>query len=142
MRYWIPILVVLAGHSAALCQLAATSSKVNYEGQKVASVDLVANPKISVDSLGPMVELRAGDNYSGAKVNRTVSALGATGRFTKVDVQVKPDADGLHVTFTLEPAFYFGVLDFPGVGSRFSYTRLLQVTDIPGQTAYKQQLVS
>ena len=54
MRRWvIPIFVALAGSSHLECQ---QSSKVSYEGQTVAVVDLVANPRISVDSLRPLVQ--------------------------------------------------------------------------------------
>jgi len=72
----------------------------------------------------------------------TVSALQGTGRFSKVEVDVKPDPGGLYVTFTLEPALYFGIFDFPGATKSFSYTRLLQVVDIPNRTLYKQDLVA
>jgi outer membrane protein insertion porin family len=143
MRYWIiSILVVLAGASYVQCQQAGESNKVSYEGQKVAAVDLVANPKISVESLRPLVQQKTGEPYSGSKVENTISALRGTGRFSKVEVEVKPDPGGLHVTFTLEPALYFGVFDFPGATKGFSYTRLLQVIDIPNQTPYKQDVVS
>src|SRR3984893_14301512 len=79
-----------------------------------------------------------------------MSALKKTGRFTKVEVDVKPDPGGLHVTdpgglhvtFTLEPALYFGIFQFPGATKNFSYTRLLQVIDIPNQTPYQQDVVA
>ena len=143
MRCWIiSILVVLAGARSVQCQQASESSKVSYEGQKVAAVDVIANPKISVDSLRPLVQQKSGEGYSGSKVENTISALRGTGRFSKVEVEVEPDPGGLHVTFTLEPAFYFGVVDFPGASKGFSYTRLLQVVDIPSQTPYKQDVVA
>ena len=104
-------------------------------------VDLVADPNVSVESLRLLVQQRTGEPYSGSKVESTIAALKATGRFTAVEVGIKPDADGLHVTFTLEPAPYFGVFDFPGASKGFSYTRFLQVIDIPNQTPYKQDLV-
>lgn len=141
MRYWtISILVVLLGSSYIHSQQA--SDKVSYEGQTVAAVDLVASPRISVDSLRPLLQQRTGEAYSDSKVESTISALRATGRFTAVKVDVKPDPGGLHVTFTLEPALYFGVFDFPGASKGFSYTRLLQVIDIPTQTPYKQDVVA
>src|SRR5262249_38983718 len=59
---------------------------------------------------------------------------------TRVEVEVKPDPGGLHLTFILEPALYLGVFDFTGA-KEFSYTRLLQVLDIPKQTPYKQEVV-
>lgn len=138
----LPILVVSAGLTHLECQQATQSSKVSYEGQQVAAVDLVANPNISLDSLRPLVQQRTGEAYSTSKIESTISALKQTGRFSKVELDVKPDPGGLHLTFTLEPALYFGVFQFPGATKTFTYTRLLQVIDIPNQTPYSQGLVS
>src|SRR6202043_1913508 len=39
------------------------------------------------------------------------------------------------------PAYYMGVVDFPDISRRFSYTRLLQVVNLPDQSPYdKAQL--
>jgi outer membrane protein insertion porin family len=139
MRWWaLPIFVALAGSSHLECQ---QSSKISYDGQRVAAVDLVANPKISVDSLHPLVQQKPDQAYSTPKVEGTISALKETGRFSKVEVDVKPDPGGLRVTFILEPALYFGIFQFPGATKSFSYTRLLQVIDIPNQTPYQQDVV-
>jgi outer membrane protein insertion porin family len=143
MRHWIiPILIILARPPNGVCQQSSQGNKVSYEGQHVATVELVANPKISVESLQPLVQQQAGEPYSGSKVENTISALQGTGRFTKVEVDVKPDPGGLRVTFTGEPALYFGIFDFPGATKSFSYSRLLQVVDIPNRTPYEQDLVS
>ncbi len=143
MRSWvIPILIVFAWPSHTPCQQTSQSNKVSYEGQKVAAVELVANPKISIESLRPLVRQRAGEPYSNSKVADTISALEGTGRFTKIEVDVKPDPGGLSVTFILEPALYFGIFDFPGATKSFSYTRLLQVVDIPNRTPYREELVT
>jgi outer membrane protein insertion porin family len=143
MRWWLTLIfVALTGWSSVYSQQAIPSNKVSYEGQKVAKVDLVANPKISVDSVRPLVQQKAGEPYSSEKVNNTIAALEKTGRFTKVQLEVKPEAEGLHLTFTLEPALYFGLLRFPGATKNFRYTRLLQVADIPNQAPYKQDVVA
>src|ERR1700730_2118067 len=140
MRWWaLPIFVALAGSSHLECQ---QSSKVSYDGQRVAAVDLIADPKISLDSLRPLVQQKPDEVYSTPKVEATISALKETGRFSKVEVDVKPDPGGLRVTFTLEPALYFGIFDFPGATKSFSYARLLQVVDIPNRTSYQQGFVS
>jgi outer membrane protein assembly factor BamA len=123
-------------------QQVSASNEVSCDGQTVAAVDLIASPKISIESLQPLVQQKTGEPYSSAKVDSGVSALRETGRFTKVAVEVKPDSGGLHVTFILEPVLYFGVFDFPGATKGFSYTRLLQVIDIPNQTPYKQDAVT
>jgi outer membrane protein assembly factor BamA len=142
MRCWIiSILVFLAG-SYVQSQQTGQNNNVSYEGQTVAAVDLVANPIISIESLRPLVQQRTGEPYSIAKVEGTVAAMQETGRFSKVEVEVKPDPGGLHVTFILEPALYFAVFDFPGATKGFSYTRLLQVIDIPNQTPYRQGTVA
>jgi outer membrane protein assembly factor BamA len=63
------------------CQQTSQSNNVSYEGQKVATVELVANPKISVESLRSLVQQRADEPYSSSKVADTISALEGTGRF-------------------------------------------------------------
>ena len=143
MRFWtISTLVVFATTSCIQGQQASQSNKVSYDGQKVATVELVANPKISVESLRPLVQQKIDEPYAASKIESTISALRGTGRFSNVEVDVKPDPGGLRVTFTLEPALYFGIFDFPGATKAFSYTRLLQVVDIPNQTPFKPDVVS
>ena len=143
MRCWIiPILAVVAGSSYIECQQTSESNKTVYEGQRVATVELSARPNISLESLRPLVQQRKDEPYSGSRVEGTISALRETGRFSTVELDVKPDSGGLHVTFILEPAFYFGIFDFPGAAKGSSYTRLLQVIDIPNQTPYKQDVVA
>lgn len=137
MRFWILATVAVLAFSAQL--QSQESSQVSYEGQRVGVVDVVANPKISVDPYRPLIQLKPGEPYSNRSIQNTVYALKQTGRFTQVKLDVKPDPAGLHVTFTLEPALYFGILDFPGATKYFSYARLLQVANIPNQTPYKQE---
>src|SRR5215831_12970959 len=141
MRCWmISILLILTESSYIQSQQA--SDNANYEGQTVAAVDLVADPTVSVESLRPLVQQKTDEPYSNPKVENTIAALRTTGRFTAVVLDIKPEANGLHLTFILEPALYFGVFDFPGASKGFSYTRLLQVIDIPNQTPYQQDIVA
>jgi hypothetical protein len=73
MRFWtISILVVFATTSYVECQQARQSNKVSYEGQKVAIVELVANPKISVDSLRSLVQQKTDEPYAASKPHCTV----------------------------------------------------------------------
>jgi outer membrane protein insertion porin family len=132
------ILAVLLACGPVFAQenIAQKSSKVSYDGQKVASVELVANPKSSVDQYKPLIQQKANSPYSSQKVQATIDGLNKTGRFSDIQLKVTPGSEGLHLTFTLEPALYFGVFDFPGATKTFSYTRLLQVIDVPSQTTY------
>jgi outer membrane protein insertion porin family len=65
----------------------------------------------------------------------------ATGEFSSVRVQVSPENGGLRLTFVLEPAYYLGLVQFPGAVPPFSYTRLLQVvTFSEGSPFLKRQM--
>src|SRR5581483_10471583 len=51
---------ILAVQLLCTVLLAQQSSKVSYDGQKVASVELVGNPKMNVDEFRPLVQQKAG----------------------------------------------------------------------------------
>src|SRR5262249_46088652 len=112
----------------------------SYEGQTVSSVTLAGQPK---QELLPQVELAQRPNtpYSQQKIDETVANLKKTGAVEDVKVQVTPEAKGLRVLFVLEPAFYFGVFQFPEAVDKFSYTRLLQVADYSRQQPYAKDQV-
>jgi outer membrane protein insertion porin family len=116
--------------------LAAQEARINYEGQHVASIDISAGPAVNTDALQPIVMQKAGEPYSQAKIDASIAALKQTGEFTGVTVQMEPVAAGLHVTFVLEPAYYIGVLSFPGAEKTFPYTRLLQTANMPAQQPF------
>jgi len=140
MRNWVLIVSTLIAFAPA--SQSQQSSKVSYDGQNVVRVETITNPRLSVESVLPLIDQKANEPYSTAKIQETVEAIKKTGRFSNVEVSVKPEAGGLHVTFTLEPALYFGLLRFPGATKVFSYPRLLQVADIQPETAYKRELVA
>jgi outer membrane protein insertion porin family len=107
-----------------------------YEGQNVAEIDLVANPHRDVEQLRALVAQKPGQPYSQAKVEASIKALEGTGQFPKVQVNVVPDPAGLRLNFLLEPAYFLGIVDFPGATSQFTYTRLLQVVDLPDEDPF------
>src|SRR6266550_884757 len=131
---WLSALLLIAGLTSLCAQT--PSEQVSYEGQMVGSVELVADPRINLDAFRGLVEQKAGEPYSNQKVQASISALQKTERFNKVEVKVKPDPAGLQVSFVLETAFYIGVLQFPGAVKAFSYTRLLQVANLPDENLY------
>ena len=102
----------------------------SYEGQNVSAVSLIANPHLDFESLIPLVIQKTGQPYSQEKVERSRQALQDAGHFPKVEVTIVPDVYGLRVNFLLEPPYYLGVVRFPGADKLFSYTRLLQVTEL------------
>src|SRR6267142_993289 len=137
----------LAFFLVGLCLLSATAQvtpvtgQVSYEGQPVGSIELVSDPRINVEALRPLVAQKAGQPYSDEKIKASVAALQATRRFSKVEVDVRPEAPGLHLIFVLEPAFYVGLLQFPGATRVFTYTRLLQVVNLPDEDPYEKNRI-
>ncbi len=130
---WLLLLLFAVG---AWAQIAVQAPQPVYDGQTVGAIDLIGNPHRDVEALRPLVEQKSGETYSQSKVEASVAALERTGQFPKVEVNVVPDPAGLRLNFLLEPAYYLGMINFPGATKTFSYTRLLQVADLPDEDPY------
>ena len=50
---------------------------------------------------------------------------------------MEPEGNGIRILLVLEPAIYFGLFQFPGA-ERFSYSRLVQVSNYPPQTPFNR----
>jgi len=98
--------------------------QISYEGEKVGFVDLVVRPGINAEALHPLILRTEGESYSQESVQNSIAALKQAGRFSKVDV-VAPEAAGLRVAFVAQPAFYVGMIYFPGALKELNYSRLL-----------------
>lgn len=109
-----------------------------YEGLEVSTINLVAQPSVNVEAFRPVVVQKAGAPYSAADIQKSIAALDATGKFTKVNVEVSPETQGLRVTFLLEPVYYVGVIYFSGSSNRFTYQRLLEVVNYPRSEPYQE----
>ena len=131
----------LSGYFAAWLSAGRPPSQVSYEGEKVAIVDLVARPSVDVEHLRSLVLQKPGEPYSNQKVQGSVAALKRTGQFSKVEIEVTPETGGLRVAFVMQPAFYIGMIYFPGAAKVFSYPRLLQVVNYPAQEPYEESRV-
>jgi outer membrane protein insertion porin family len=122
--------------TVAWAQLAVQRPQSVYEGQNVGAIDLIGNPHRDLEPLRPLVAQKAGEPYSQAKVLASIVALEHTGQFPEVQVNVVPDPSGLRLNFLLEPAYYLGMINFPKAARVFSYTRLLQVVNLPDEDPY------
>src|SRR6266576_6103714 len=127
--------------ATAWAQLAVQGPQPLYNGQPVSAIDLVGNPHRDMEPLRPLVVQKAGQPYSQADVEASIRALEHTGLFPKVQVTVVPDPSGLRLNFLLEPAYYLGIINFPGAIKEFSYTRLLQVVNLPDEDPYDKARV-
>lgn len=108
-----------------------------YNGQTVASVQLAGQPNLKNAEFEPLLLQKPHQPFSENEIQQTAAALKTKGHFQAVRIQVEPETEGLRVLFILEPAVYFGIYEFPGA-QRFSYPRLLQVSNYPEQTAFNQ----
>jgi len=109
-----------------------------FEGQPVVDIVLVARPSVDVDVYNSLVLQKVGDPYSDARVQKSVAALMATGLFNKVTTNVTPQHGGLELEFIMEPAYYLGILNFPGALGPFSYPRLMQVVKYTPEEPYEK----
>ena len=107
----------------------------SYEGQHVTTVELAGQPDADVSALSSVLYQKGGQPFHQADVDRSVEALKQAGHFQSVEVEIRPEAEGIRVLYVLHPAMYFGVFEFPGA-KRYGYSRLLQVADYPPRGAY------
>lgn len=107
----------------------------SYEGQNVTAIEIAGRPDLNTTLLTPLFVQKAGQPFSKVKVDATIAALKRKGHFTNVQLEIDPEADGVRVLLILQPAVYFGIFEFPGA-ERFSYSRLIQVTNYPPGSPY------
>jgi outer membrane protein assembly factor BamA len=110
---------------------------LSYEGEKVSSVELAGQPDLHYDEYTPLVAPHAGDAFSAEKIDQTIAALRHTGNFKDVQLDLRPEQDGVRVMFILQPAIYFGIYQFSGV-EEFPYARLLQVANYSPQEPFSR----
>jgi outer membrane protein insertion porin family len=135
-------LYVLLFVPVAWGQLALQGPQPVYDGQSVVAIDLIGNPHRDLEPYRQLVVQKAGEPYSQEKVQSSIAALEHTGQFPKVQVTVVPDASGLRLNFLLEPAYYLGVINFPGATKVFPYIRLLEVANLPDEDPYDKERVA
>src|SRR4030095_2946296 len=112
-----------------------TNELLSYEGQKVSSVELAGQPDLDPAEFLPFVAQRRGEDFSADRINHTIAALQQTGKFTDVQLDLRPEQDGVRVVFILQPAVYFGIYQFPGA-ERFPYNRLILASNYVPQEPY------
>jgi len=126
----------IAAAAVACAQMNTLRPQAVYDGQNVSAIDLIGNPHRDLEPLRAVVVQKAHEPYSESKVEATIGALQKAGGFPQVNVQIVPDPSGLRLNFLLEPAYYLGIVDFPGAVKKFSYTRLLEVADLADEDPY------
>jgi outer membrane protein insertion porin family len=108
----------------------------SYEGQNVVSVEIAGRPDLDQRQLTSLLAQREGQPFSRAKIDQSIAALKGNGQIKEVQLEIRPQADGVRVILVCQPATYFGIFTFPGADGRYPYSRLLQVSDYPPRGAY------
>jgi len=108
----------------------------SYVGQNVSSVTVAGRPDVSFSSVQNLISVEPDKPLVKKDVDATVSALEQRPGVTHVRVDLAPSAEGVQVTFVLQPAMYIGMYEFPGALKQFAYTRLLQVTNYYAPAPY------
>ena len=140
VRYILPIVPILFLCLVPTLETQEMAPNTLFDGQPVNAVELVARPTLDAESFKHLVSQQVGQPYSSDKIRESVEALKASGQFTDVEASVLPEQGGLRLKFIMEPAFYIGVLEFPGAGA-FSYSQLLGVVRYrPGEVYEKNQV--
>src|SRR5215471_13511048 len=108
---------------------------LSHEGQVVSQVELTGRPDVDTAQYRHLIPIHPGEQISRARILEAIDALRNTHRFDDVQVDLKPEFDGVRVVFILQPAFYVGLYQFPGA-ERFSYGLLIQVSRFSAQEPY------
>jgi outer membrane protein insertion porin family len=108
---------------------------LSYEGQVVSRVELAGRPDLDMKQFQQLIPLHAGDRFSRTRILEAVAALKGTEQFKDVQLDLRPELDGVRVTFVLQPALYIGLYQFPGA-ERFFYGLLIQASRFSAQEPY------
>jgi outer membrane protein assembly factor BamA len=115
--------------------VAKESELLSYEGQVVSLVELAGRPDLDAERFEQLIPIHAGEAFSRTKIDEAIETLKRTGQFNDVQLVLKPELDGVRVTFVLQPAFYIGLYQFAGA-ERFAYGLLIQVSRFAAQEPY------
>lgn len=107
----------------------------SYEGQNVTAIEIAGRPDLDTSKLTPLLQQRVGEPFSKEKVDASIAALKSAGKFSEVQLQIEPEANGVRVLLIVEPAVWFGIFEFPGA-ERFAYSKLVQIANYPPQAPF------
>jgi outer membrane protein insertion porin family len=107
----------------------------SYEGQNVSSIEIAGRPDLESSQYQHLFVQHPGEPFSREKVDQTIAALKSDPNFKDVQLQVDPDANGVRILLVLQPAFYFGIFQFPGA-ERFPYSKLVQIANFPPEAPF------
>ncbi len=99
------------------------------------AIEVAGRPGLESSKLTPLFQQHAGEPFSRQKVDASMATLKSEGKFSEVQLQVEPEANGVRVLLIVEPAIWFGIFEFPGA-ERFPYSKLVQIANYPPQAPF------
>jgi outer membrane protein insertion porin family len=142
IAYWLVLsFFLLLPRFQLRAQQAQPDTDAGFEGKNVSRVDVSLLPGMDVEALRKLITQKAEQPFSMSAIRESVAALNQTKLFSQIQVKITPEQSGLNVLFILQPAYYVGIVSFPGATNRFSYTQLLQAVNIPEQSAFTEDLL-
>src|SRR5689334_970071 len=105
-------LAVVAGWTQT--QVPATAPQVqevlpSYEGQTVVSIEIAGRPDLDQRQLMLLLAQRERQPFSRSKIDQSIAALKTSGQVKEVQLEIRPQADGVRLLLVCQPAIYFGV---------------------------------
>ena len=76
-------------------------------------VEIAGRPDLTIEPLMPLIGLKAGETLSISKIDAAITALKSTGSYEGVQVDIRPEQDGVRVMFVLQPACTSACTIFP-----------------------------
>ena len=141
MLFFASVLSLIGALPVAAHQ-ASRTTYAGFEGRKVSSVDIAIRPQITdVTPFRKLIEQKDDAPFSIKAIRDSVAALQKTNLFSQVQVKITPEVAGLRVLFLLQPAYFVGLISFPGATKVFAYTELLEAVNIPAQSAFTTDLL-
>jgi outer membrane protein insertion porin family len=140
--------VILLAVAAAVCAQTTTQTSqlpqtapatqsilYSYDGQNVTAIEIAGRPDLDTTKLTPLLPQHAGEPFSREKAEQSIEALKRVGKFSEVQLQIDPEANGVRLLLIVEPAIWFGMFEFPGAES-FAYSKLVQIANYPPQSPF------
>ena len=99
----------LHAQSSAQKQAPATAPQVqevlpSYEGQNVSAMEVAGKPGLDESQLETLFVQKAGQPFEKAKVDQTMAALKNRGIAKEIELEIRPQPDGIRILFVLQPA--------------------------------------
>jgi outer membrane protein assembly factor BamA len=115
--------------------LARENELLSFEGQIVSSIEVAGRPDLQTEELRQLIPIHAGERFSHDKADEAIAVLKRATQLETIQLDLRPEIEGVRVIFILQPAFYVGLYQFPGA-ERFPYGLLLQVSNFSSQEPY------